>query len=1659
MTDDQHTPDHSEHPLSAPAEEKGTSSDSSVADHSGNVPSPKNKRRAPRWISIPLKIILCLVIIVALLPALLYIPPVQTWVKDIACSVVKKSTGIDVQIDRFRLKFPLDVSLQGVKVIEASGDTMVMAKEVIADVRLLPLLRLDVDVQKLSLLDGYYRMVSPDSSMIMKIRAKNLEVDPGSVVQIKQSNILLRKASIADADVDLYMDVWKKKPTPNDTTTTPFYIRIDDLRAKNLRFAMSMLPTIDTLVLNAKEVGLRNGIIDLRNNNINATLLSLNGGDATYIAPTPQYVAAHPAPVDTISAATPPMTITADSIALDNFAALYAIKGAKPLKGFDANYIEVKDVGIGMRNFFNRQALLNLPVTRMKATERSGLQITDGAGLIALNEAGLNIDGLNIATPYSRVAATAELPFALMELQPSAPVNATVNASLGIKDINTFMPDLAVYTSSLAGRKLNAAIEAKGTLSDVAINKLDIAVPEILSLRASGFAKNALDFKKLVAKVKFDGELRNPGVIEKIAVPMPFEVPALTLIGEAGANGMNYDADFKLLTAQGDAIGNGKVGLTSERYDADISIHSLNVAHFMPDLGIGKVTARLQANGAGFDPVRPGAHTKVNLAISDIDYNKHALHDITLKAELEAHDFTIDLDSPNSDADLSMHVTGSVNPDFYCAQGLLKIYRADLEALGLSPETNYGSADIAFDVTARPSNWLYDATLDCNSLAWHLPTQDIDLPKGFQMRFIADPDDVKADIFANGTDVSFHSPANLKKVVDGFIDASGILEKQFKAQDVDFEEIQHSLPQFTLDVTAQGKGLLSSFLTPSGMAIDTVALSLRNDSLISGNVLARGFNTGSMALDTITLNLKERGKLIDYKLHLGNNPSGSLAEFAQVNMNGYVGSNRLSAYLTQRNATGKQGYRFGFTAAVADSVLSLHFTPLKATIAYLPWQFNDDNHIDYNITDRRVNANLVASSKESSLMLMTEMNPNGTDNLHLNVKNIHIEDFLGMSILAPPVSASVDGDIVLNYDGKTLNGSGDISVRNLVYEKMMIGDLDLGLKAGLNFQGKTEAEAFLKVDGKPALSLSTVLEQASGGGLEPTAVDLNLTQFPLKVANAFLGPDVAKLKGELNGKLNMTGNLSKPVLNGSVSCNGVGVEIPMIGSTFTFSETPITVTDNLLDFNKLNIFGANQNPLTIDGTVDARNLSDLSFNIDANASNFAVVNNTSKANSDLYGKLFINLTAGVKGPMSHFDVNANLNVLGTSDFTYQVPLTTATQLVNTTSQDVVKFVNFADTVASKDETKQSSIAMRIRATATISPGTQANVVIPSSATGGGRVQLSPSGTLNFYQNFMGDMTLNGELLLGNGYAKYRIPVLGEKNFVFNPESSVTFNGNLMNPLLNIKATDNVRASVVNSSGNSSMVNFIVGLSITNNLANPKVVFDLSTDDDVSLKNELESMTADQRSTQAMNLLITGRYQGSGLKTMGGNMGENMLYSLVESSLNSLASKYVKGVDLSFGIDQYDTSRDGQQGSATTYSYQLSKSIFSNRFKIVVGGNYSTDDSADENLTQNLISDISFEYTLKQTNSLTMLLRLFRHVGFENVLEGEVTETGVGFTMRRRVGDLSRLFKVRWGKRKNRQPLLKADSIVESQGNYGGDSAGDEFREIRKQDSIIQENKK
>lgn len=1600
-----------------------------------DIPAPgKTPRRhliRQAWLRRPLKVLAGILLFILLLPVLIYLPPVQTLLKDAACSIVGKSTGMKVDIESFRLRFPLDVELDGVRIIEASGDTMVSARALVADVKLRPLLHLDAQLNRLELHDASYRLLSADSSMTLKLRAGYLRTDAGSDFNLREMHLRLKNPVLRDATVSVNMDVWKQK---KDTASAPtrFLIEADKLTLSRVTYSMSMLPVIDSLSATIAEGTVRDAYINLTDSKLRFGSMDVADGDVAYITPTAEYVKTHPAPADTTSShSSPPMTIEIANASLSFSRVLYATRGATPVPGFDPSYIEVSPFAVTMKDFYNSQSTLRLPITSLKASERSGLTVNSASGFIGIDSTGLSLSDFSLSTPASSLRATASLPFELMALQKGAPAGKIdASGALAWSDIFAFMPSLRSLMkpmpASVTALPISFDIKGGGTLRKVEIDRLRLSSGRFLDLTASGYAANPMDINRLDASLTFSGAMRDPSATMSLLRHFTsslsgVDIPQFAIKGTAKAQGNAYSADFTLRSGAGDLAAKGSVALGPERYDVDATFTGMRLGEVMPSLGLGTLTGTLRASGAGFDPTRPGASASVNADMHDLSYNGNSLAPLTLDANLLGGEYTVKLDAGAPHFNLTLDGKGRIEGDTYFTDLDADITYLDLHALGFMAETCRGSGRISLHGNANPAAMLFDMDMHTYDVDWEYAGRFYSLRRAFDASLLATSGDIDLEVEGDEMNMTFTSPLSLKRFLAGIDRAMPVINRQLDRKHVDFEELQPALPPFRLTLDAQGTGLLQELLDGTGYSVKSLDAVISNDTKLLGDIKLLSASNSQMTLDTVTLNLSQRDKLLDYRLHLGNR-DGNLPEFADVTASGYVGGNRAALFVRQRNAKGETGYRLGLTAAMLDSTLALHLTPMKARIGYKDWTINDDNYINIG-PGRRIAAELQAASGTSSIALHSCLSKDSLPALDVDINNLLIEDFLQISAMAPPVTGAINSNMHLVYRGSSVTGNGELGISRLRYDGMNVGDLDFNFKAGMNFNGNIGCSLGLLLNKSEIMRASGYIindSTAAARNVRQLAqLKVDLIRFPLDIANPFIGPDLMKLSGRLNGSMKLTGSMSAPMLNGEITCDSVGVYIPMAASRLHLdSEQPINVINNRLVFEGFNIYASGKNPIVLNGFFDAHDISNINFDLSLAGENVALVNNKRSAGSDIYGQLFVTLAANARGSLSRMNIDGNLQVLPATDIFYSMA-SSGTSLSGTSSTtDVVKFVQFSDSaiVARADSLKSPSTAMRITASLGIVSGAQ--VTVNLSGNGTDKVQLSPSGTLSYLQTYMGDMRLNGTLTLGKGLARYSVPAIGNKSFDIDPASYVTWTGELMNPALHINATDHVKANVQQEGANSRLIYFDVMLSVLGTLSAPKVSFDLSTDEDITVHNELQGMTAEQRSAAAVNLLLYNTYTGPGVKASA-NLGGNPLYSFLEGRLNSLAAKYITGVDLSFGIDQYDKTVNGETSGATSYSYQVSKSLFDNRFKIVVGGNYSTDANADENFAQNLISDISFEYSLRQTASSSMYVRLFRHTGFESILEGEVTETGVGFVMKRKMANLRSLF--RFGRRKKQTP--------------------------------------
>lgn len=1570
-------------------------------------------------------ILAALLFIVIAVPIALYVPAIQTFVKDIALREIRKSTGMDITVESLRLRFPMRLSLDRATVVEADGDTMLRAGNIRFSVAMLPLLKGDIQVTGAHLTDIFYQTGAPDSAIWLKADIRDFDLD-GAAMNLGKGTIDVDRAVLDGGKVSLMINDSVPSSSPADTSASrPLIIRALDISLLNVDYRMTMMPVIDSLGATIPAVRLRNGLVDMATRTITAQSLAADSLDVAYITPSAEYLKTHgiTTAADTlpenISASADSLlwTITAGHITLNARRALYAQRDVKPLPGLDLSYIEASAIAIEVDSMFNRGSSIRVPLRSFHAAERCGIALR-ADGTFAIDSTGtMSARDFRISTDFSTLDLDAEMKLTGDTSRPS-PLRLYADARIAPVDIRMAFPAMTSMIASLpAGSDMSLKADIDGTTQSLDIHTIEASVPRILAIEADGRINHPLDTERTSGRIDIKGRLTGLNTIKPSLLDArlgrTINLPHIALKGHADFSPRLISGLINATSGDGRIVADGSWQQSIEGYQGSISLDRFPIASFLPEMGIGDITADIRAKGRGLDPLSASTRLEAEADIHKLQYQGQEYSGIDIAMQLSQGIVSGHIDSNNPGAELGITFDGTASREGFTWSVDGDINSLDLLALKLAKEQCAGSLTIKSRGNINADASVIDATLSMANLDWNMTGHRITAPTT-DIRLITSDSTVNAGLTSGDLSLTLATLCGLDTLITRATALPAILDTAIARRNADIIAIQRALPPLNAILTAGSDNILTDLLAASGTGFRHADMRISNDSLMNFNTLVTGFHSGDTRLDTLRFGAVQHGKYLAFNGALDNRP-GTLDQWAHVRLTGYLADDRLSLLLRQRDINDREGFFLGANLAVDDSVATLRFVPYSPVIGYKKWQLNQSNFITYNLYTRHIDADLEMGSGQSLIRLYTEHNPGNTtqEDLIVQLKDIQIQDWLTISPFAPPVKGSLAADMRISAHQNSLTGTGNVSLDNLYYGRERVGSFDIGLDVGTDRSGRLTADASLKVDSIEVITAVGSLNDTASA--TPFHLDFEMIRFPMRVANPFLPKNMARLSGMLNGRLDITGSLTRPILNGYLDFDTTAVSVGMLGTSFKFSEDKIPVDSSIVIFDNFAITAANKNPLTIDGTVDLRDLTDIAMNLGLKAKNMQIVNSSRPKNADVYGRAFIDLDATVKGDMRFIAVNADLNLLPGTNVTYVIP-DVESALTSQSTGDMVKFVNFADTTAvAEADTLARTTMIGLDATLTISQGSTINVDL--SADGKNRATVAGYGTLDYTMSPLNDGRLTGRFTINSGFVRYTPPMMSEKKFEFDEGSYVAFNGDMLNPILNIHATDRMKANVTQTGQNSRLINFDIALSVTNTLQNMNVAFDLSTDDDITVQNELASMSQQQRANQAMNLLLYNTYTGPGTKASTSLSG-NPLYSFLTSQINSWAAQNIRGVDISFGIDQYNQTTDGASSTTTSYSYRVSKNLFNDRVKIIVGGNYSTDADTDENFQQNLINDIAFEYMLNKRG--TMIVRIFRHNGYESILEGEITETGVGFVMRRKINSLKDLF--RWAGRLRRSLL-------------------------------------
>ncbi|MGM9842006.1 MAG: translocation/assembly module TamB domain-containing protein [Candidatus Limisoma sp.] len=1579
----------------------------------------KPKRKAVSGVRRALRITGIVVVLIAMLPTLLYVPAIFRFVLASVIERVEAATSMKIDVDDARLGFPLTLEIAGLTVAE-NGDTLATASNAEVEARILPLLMGDVVVRHLEGKGIQLSTTTADSITSLQAKVDDVRLDDVKLKLIS-GQIEAKSLSVGGGDVALGIDrrhapkeVQEEEKTESKDSWTIDVAKID---ISDVHYKMAMMPTIDSLDVVLPRARIDKVALNLAVGKVSVGSINIDSLSADYVYPTPEEATAFArlCPADTVET-TDGMewTIVADTLRLNSASALYRMHTSHPREGLCMDYIKAERINIAVDDFYNRGATIRIPIVDISARERSGLELYSLNGLVEMSDTTLNVNNIHLETLSSHLNLDAH-----MQDFDDWTVDVALGASVSLEEVGKAMPDLRPMLQAVSRTTpAELTLKASGDSRKIDINELALSIDKIAKLRTTGSVSNPTDSRKLAAELNLRGELTGGDVVARRlgVLPSSLRIPRVSLAADARYAASMLSAKLRGTADGGKIVADGSWNMRADKTNADIRLAGFDVRSIMPSGNVGAVSGSLTADVKGFDLYTMNG--QMSCHVDSIAVADQTLHDISAEAliadgnvELMAYSMC-----PGMAFDLSL--TGSIAPDVYNVSLESNLNDIDLMMLGLTPTPFGGRLAVTADLFADVREERYSGKTDFTDVRLNMGSDSYEIDQ-LNINFDSSPEATDIALRNGDLDLNFASASGLMAWLDAFGGCVQTLTQAIDNRSIDVAAFKNSMPQFNLKGTAGQSNIMAQYLKASGMEYSRFVLDMAKRDEITFDADAFGVTSGGVTVDSVCLSGYTRNDSLFWDIRTSNSFDNTKL-FKYANMSGSISGNRCTAYLSQENGLGIDGFSVGASVTMEDSLMRLSLYPENPTIAAKQWTINPDNFVEMDLSNKSIRANLQASTADGSRISITDRKDSKHNGVNIDMAGIRIKDWLSLSPFAPEVDGTINANMQLSYNDKYIWGNGKIGIDELHRGKYRIGDIGIDARAGyFEESGNIAARIGLSIDDQNVGTIRGVMLDS----LNTTyyKMKLDAQRMPLAVANAFFPQNTLALTGYLDSRITFDGTFDNPQLGGYMQLDSATVAFKSYGVKFALDTVAIPFDNGVLRFDRFDLQGADGNPLTIDGYVNLLPFNKMYTDLNISGRNVQLIDGKKTGTSEVFGKCFADIDASLQGYVNRLNANLYMTILSASNVTYLMQ-TDIKSLAESASSNVVTFVRFADDgkTAAADTIVEQPFAMRINATVTLQPNAQFAVYL--SPDGKDRVQINGTGTLNYYQTYQGDSRMTGRYVLSDGMARYNVPMIGEKKFDFVDGSDVSWTGDMLNPQLNIKAVNTVKANIT-SNESSRMVPFDITLKVDGSLKTLGITFDVTTESDMTVANELSGMTAEQRSQQAMNLLLYGSYSGESTKTASNLSAENLAYSFLQKSLNNWISNNVPGVDFSLGVDRYDTANGDDKSTETSWSYSVSKS-FNDRFVISVGGNYSTGESAQDNLEQNLFQDVSFEYKLNKSG--TTAFKLYRKTEYESILEGEITEMGGGFVWKRNISSIRDIFRIF---KRRKQPVSDRQTVT------------------------------
>ena len=1519
-------------------------------------------KKVLKWVGIAVLTPLLLFIILA---ALIYLPPVQNWVVQKVTAIASEKTGMEISVGHVNLEWPLDLGIDDFRVLHQNDslpqvqDTIADVRKLVVNVRLLPLFKKQVVIKELSFRQSKINTNGFIDDLRIKAELDQLWLSSRGI-DLNKETVEVNGARLSDARLDIVMT----DTAAIDTTESNLLWKIfaDSLNFSRTRLTLTLPGDTTKTDMWFEKAVARQTNIDLAKETYQIGSIDWTDGSLSY-----------------------------DPIAVKDLNL-----------GVDAINYSPEGTSLFVRK---SSALLSL-------NGGDGVEITEFTGGLSLDStfSHIRLPMTSLRTTDSNIMLEADMDFNTFEEQHPGIMKVRLFAQLGKQDIFALSGKLPQkFTQHFPNHPLIIRGSIDGNMDHMNLTGVDIDLATALHATLKGTIDHATDIRRMKADIQVDAKTKHLNFITALidpAISNLVNIPdGITLNGRVTANGTKYAADLTAHEGGGHIKLKGSATIPLDAkdefvtdqtaYDADVSISNLNVHHFLPKDSIYTLTADLKASGYGTDFFSSQSRLTADASILALQYGQWNLDNLTATVNLQNGRGQANLTGNNQilegsiGVDLllnSRQIQGTVSGDFT---------KADLYQMRLvdQPLTIGTHGSLKIDSDLKQSHYISGRLND----VYVKDANKTYSPGDVGILLKTNPDTTYARVQSGDFILKLDSDRGYEQLLSQFTVLSDSVKEQFNKKIIDQPAIKALLPTMNLHLESKRENPVIYMLRAMGIDFKEMSIDVNTspETGINGTSHIYSLNYDSIRIDTVRLNLTQKGDRLTYQGQVRNNKRNPQFVFNAL-IDGHIHQHGALAGLRYFDDKGRMGVRIGATAEMEDEGLRFRLMPDRPTIGYKEFSLNKDNYL-FLTKNKKIQAKVdLIADDETGMKIYTEhQDSTMLQDLTVSLHRVDLGELTAVIPYLPHISGKLDGDYhILQDQNEHISMASDMAVAGMAYEGAPIGNISTELVYLQKEDNAHVIEARLLRDDEEFGLLSGTYQNEGEGLIDAT---FDMTHMPLSMVNGFVPDQIVGLDGYAEGSMTIRGTTSHPDINGELYVDSAHLVSIPYGIRMRFDNDPVRIVGSKLLLENFGLYAYNDEPLNMMGSLDFSDMNRIMVDLRMRARNLLLINAKQEAKSIAWGKAFVNFVARMQGPLDMLNVRGRLDVLGSTDLTYMLldsPLSADNRL-----NELVKFTDFTDSTLVV-VTRPTPTGLQADLTIGVSEG--AHFVCDLNPEQTNYVDLTGGGDLRMKYDSEG-INLTGRYTLSNGEMKYSLPVIPLRTFNIKDGSYVEFTGDPMNPRLNITATERTKATVSDGAGVSRSVLFDCGVVITKTLNDMGLQFIIDAPEDNAVKGELTAMSTEERGKIAVTMLTTGMYLANG--NTGGFSMNAALSSFLQSEINNITGSALKTLDLSLGINN---TTDASGTTHTDYSFKFAKRFFDNRLRIEIGGLVSSGSNAGLGQKQSFFDNVTMEYRLNQ--NATQNLKVFYKQNVYDWLEGYTSEYGVGFVWRRKLDNFWDIFR-------------------------------------------------